>query len=813
MSILNDHVFLVLLRASVVIGITCTCSAGGLATAAAQSDPPTNCVQTSVVLVGANGDLAKRYLWQAVYDLHLHHRHTSRDTNSELVAVCATRKGLSADAARNLVLSSVSCAASNASADCQEERERFVSRVVPTQLNKDADYEALDALLRKHAAMNGCAEQRLFYLAIPAFAFAAAASNIGTYCRPDNTSANSWLRVVFEKPFGHDFESANTLATSLREHLHDSEILLIDHYLGKTGVKAIPLIRSLLSPRATRNLWSGAALAKVEISVSEALDAAGRTRYYDEYGVVCDMLQNHLTSLLVLSACELNDNMTSPNGSGGCTTDTMHDVLSAIQPVHPSHVLLGQYDDYQRHCCHDNAANCGGVSRTATFASVLLRLRLPEWRGVAFVLTSGKAMPERRAFLALHYKQSHDNHHGNACLATSPALVLNIQGGERGTHLKVTKAISLDVSLPPGWSWLDDDVVEGECPYRIAIVDEPGASAYSSLLRSAVHGPDVQFVDTTSLLTSWRAWSPVIDWMRYLPLRHYNRESAAAGFLRTVVDGGKLRFASHATVLENAPRTGMPSSNQQLLGGTVFTGEIDDLTERLVSRIAAAMLESVRTRGSFHLALPGGSSPRWLLLALSLSPVLDTAPWENVHVWQVDERCVHPMLDASQYNFRQLNAFLLRHRAVQPENIHAMPVWLAGGVCAETDNGTGAYSEWLRMHANYTLDMAILGVGADGHIASLFPHTTSSDLPGYVLLSRRHDDALAVTPSARMTLTYRTLRNARDMVLLIHGASKSGILSELQHADPNTSPLPAAQLARTRAGHVTWYIDRAAYGV
>ena len=755
-------------------------------------------VCTQVVLVGANGDLAKRYLWQAVFDLYMHQVQLA-DLNSDgvnMLAVSGTRKTMVVGDLHQLVLGSIQCDSVQAltQVKCDEVKGHFLGHVVGWKLKDAGDYQELATHLQEHARNAHCtSERRLFYLAIPAFAFESTAGFIGKLCRPTSQNGASWVRVVFEKPFGHDYTSAKELVDSVRAALRDDEILLIDHYLGKTGVMLVQQLRTMGFPR--NQLWSNLAVSQVNINVEETLDAAGRTGFYDSYGVVRDMLQNHLTSILLLLTCQLDTRH-------GCSAKSHLEVLKSIEHVSPAQVVLGQYESYQDHVCADKPTQCGIPSRTATFASVLLHLSSNQWRSVPFVLTSGKAMTDRHASVTLHLNPKTVP----LLSCQNPRVFINIQGGVHGTSLLIPAELSQhEATLPDGWHW-SGYVSLDNCVYQIATTAVT-VRPYSQLLRVAASNPDGHFVDAASLLESWRAWSPVLELLPYLPLKLYSPASVEAGFMKSRVSMKSLHLAAANEIRQIDNAFGL-AHGKQLLGAQLFVDELDRIIIMVIQDIVRQALEAIDERGSFHLALPGGSSPRPLLVSLASSTLADAIPWRLVHIWQVDERCVNPVTDSQHSNFIQLSRLLLQHRPILAENIHQMPVSLSNGFCSSGDDGCGAYSAQLSMYNGAILDSIVLGVGMDGHVASLFEHTQTSSVTNDVAITEQDR---ALVQSRRMTLTYNTLNRARSVSFIVLGSAKADIVQQLKGTGSDVPALPAAVVSTQRTGNTTWYIDKLAY--
>ena len=222
------------------------------------------------------------------------------------------------------------------------------------------------------------------------------------------------------------------------------------------------------------------------------------------------------------------------------------------------------------------------------------------------------------------------------------------------------------------------------------------------------------------------------------------------------------------------------------------------LFEAAAERFAAALRQAVAERGSFHVALAGGSTPAGLYRRLA-APDYGELPWEDCHVYFSDERCVPPT-DADS-NFRMAREALLDHVPIPAAQVHR----LAGE--DEPNTAAAAYAERLRadlpvVEGVPVLDLVLLGLGADGHIASLFPATSALDSTD--LAAAHWIPSLAAW---RLTLTFPVLHMARRTWLLVSGSGKAAIVARAQGL-PEAPPLPVQCLEPV--GEYLWLLDHAA---
>ena len=226
-----------------------------------------------------------------------------------------------------------------------------------------------------------------------------------------------------------------------------------------------------------------------------------------------------------------------------------------------------------------------------------------------------------------------------------------------------------------------------------------------------------------------------------------------------------------------------------------------ELARRAAEQLAARAAESIARTGRFAVALSGGSTPRTVYSLLAAPEFRDRIDWPRVHLFWGDERCVPPMHPDS--NFRMVQEALLSKIAIPAENIHRMmgenePAAAAAAYEQDLKKLFGAeQGDWPRF------DLIFLGLGEDGHTASLFPGTAALDATESWVVAVYVEKL----QSHRLTLTRPVIRAAAQVSFLVSGASKAEIVREIFASDRALDPYPAATVA-PRAGHLTWLIDR-----
>src|SRR5438093_6400995 len=248
----------------------------------------------AMVIFGATGDLTRKKLMPALYNLALQRL---LPASFEVVGVA---RGTLTDAEYRALMRESVVAHSRTSPVNAGVWESFAEHLSYVSLGGPDGYAALRERLASLDASAGTSGNRLFYLALPPPAYAATIEDLGA--RDVARTPHGWSRIVIEKPFGHDLESARRLSMALYRVFHEPEIFRIDHYLGKETVQNILVLRfanGIFEP-----IWNRQYVDHVQITVAESVGVEGRAEYYEEAGAVRDILQNHLLQLLTLVTME-----------------------------------------------------------------------------------------------------------------------------------------------------------------------------------------------------------------------------------------------------------------------------------------------------------------------------------------------------------------------------------------------------------------------------------------------------------------------------------------------------------------------------
>ncbi|KAF6726115.1 GDH/6PGL endoplasmic bifunctional protein [Oryzias melastigma] len=754
----------------------------------------------SVIIVGGTGDLAKKYLWQGFFQLYLHQAGGGNTFSFYGGGLSPAEK---ATPLLFEILKTVSCSKDVSPERCALLKEQFLRLSQYRQLKTLEDYQELAKQIEEQLQQEGMVEAgRLFYLSVPAFAYADIAEKINSSCRP---TSGAWLRVVLEKPFGHDYRSAQVLSTQLGNSLKEEEMYRIDHYLGKQVVSKILPFRKE-NQRFLEPIWNRHHIERIEIVLKETLDVKGRIPFYDQYGVIRDVLQNHLTEVMMLLTMKLPQNLSSSDE----VLRNKLEMLNSLLPLGKNQAVIGQYQAYKEEVQKELNRTQDRVSHTPTFAAVVAHIHDAQYEGVPILLISGKMLDERVGYARVLFKnnvfclQNHNNVH-----CKPKQIVFYFGHGSLGyPAVLVSKNLFKPAGTDALWKEVTDhkdvDVLGLSVSDYNVQVPAVNKEAYAELISHIFAGRKNSFVSTEILLASWALWTPLLNSLSSIFPRIYPGGSDNEAMLDVHLKGKEIKYNSEVVIISPDEMGGASPSSYQVMKGKFRSAEMvsawmEDLIERLAADIQGAAEAAVHQGGVFHLALSGGSTPLALFHRLALHHF--SFPWRDTHVWMVDERCVPPTEPDS--NFRSLHEHLLQHIKIPYYNIHPMPVQLNQRLCVEEDRGALLYEEELKKLVNgSSFHFILLGVGYDGHTASLFPGGK---------LDHHGESLVALTesptkPHQRMSLTLGAINRAHKVAVLVMGKGKHELVTQLSRTTENLLRYPVTGVNPAN-GSLAWYID------
>jgi glucose-6-phosphate 1-dehydrogenase len=347
-------------------------------------------------------------------------------------------------------------------------------------------YPRLGELLDRLGAP--AADNRLYYLATPPESYPCIVQHLGEARL--NHSEHGWTRLIIEKPFGRDLQSAVALNLQVHDVFAEDQIYRIDHYLGKETVQNLIVFRfanAIFEP-----IWNRNYIDHVQITVAETVGVESRAGYYDTAGVGRDMLQNHMLQLLTLTAME------PPYAfDARALRDEKVKVLQALRPIEARDTMPGQYIGYR------NEKGVASKSQTPTFAAVKIHIDNWRWQGVPFFLRSGKQLADKTTEISIVFKRPPHSLFPLAPgeLLTPNALTLCIQPAE-GMHLRFEAKL-------PGAS-MKRQTVDMSMNYAQGFNSPSVPEAYERLLLDALQGDAALFTRADEIELAWQAIDPVI---------------------------------------------------------------------------------------------------------------------------------------------------------------------------------------------------------------------------------------------------------------------------------------------------------------
>ena len=424
----------------------------------------------ALVLFGATGDLAKKKLWPALYNMVVH-----GTLAVPVTGVAATE--WDDDGLRSYARSSVEAALGKGK----------VMRKAMDKLTADLGYISGDyldpATFEQLAARLKGARHPVFYLAIPPGLFD------DVVARLEAAGLTKGARVVVEKPFGRDLRSARELNQVLHRAFPEEQIFRIDHFLGKEPIENLLVFRfanAVLEP-----IWNRRYVSSVQVTMAESFGVEGRGSFYDQVGTIRDVVENHLLQVVALLAME-------PPVSAGdeALRDEKAKVLSAMRPLRSKEVVRGQYEGYL------DEPGVAPDSTVETFAAVRVQIESWRWAGVPFFIRAGKTMPTtslqavvefrappRMLFAGEDGHQPHPNFMVLRLDENNDGVSLDLQAKQPGEAL-VSRPVALDLSYEKIFGHREE--------------------AYERLLDDAIAGDPGRFGRQDAVEDAWRVVDPIL---------------------------------------------------------------------------------------------------------------------------------------------------------------------------------------------------------------------------------------------------------------------------------------------------------------
>ncbi len=421
---------------------------------------------TTFVILGASGDLTKKKLIPAIYKL------VKKEKLNKFAIIGVSRSKI------NIILESkkyIKKPDDNVLKKLNSKTYHFESDFYSDKFNN------LDSFIKNVEKKHKLKSEKIFYLATLPQHFKSIINNF---------SKNKLKgKIVFEKPFGNDLKSAKDINKTIKKHFKEKEIYRIDHYLGKDTVQNLAILR--FTNKIFEPIWNNKHIKKINILVQEDFGVETRAKFYDKYGAIKDVLQNHLLQLLALVAMEKPKKLESKF--------IRNEKVKVLKKAKINKTILGQYKEYVKEVGHK--------SNTETFASVEMSINNSRWKGVPFFLTTGKNLSERSSNITIEFKEAPCVLFN--CELESNKLILDIQP-QQGFKMALNAKSPFSSKIIP---------INMDFCYNCHFPNSP--EAYEKLLEDVIKGDHSVFMRNDEIEYQWK----IVDKIKKKKLIKYNKKS------------------------------------------------------------------------------------------------------------------------------------------------------------------------------------------------------------------------------------------------------------------------------------------------
>lgn len=446
----------------------------------------------SVVVIGASGDLARKKILPALFALYC------QDLLPPHFRIFGfARTPYSDQDFRKLLVQHLTCRYAPGDS-CEARMEAFLDCCYYVS----GQYGDCDSYLELNQRMVEVEPERevnrLYYLSIPPSIFTNVAHALHDAGLVQSGAGTPWSRVVIEKPFGSDRASSDELVHEMEKVFAEAQTFRIDHYLGKEVLQNLMVLR--FANLVFEPLWNRDYIDSVQISWKENLSVEGRAGYFNDYGIVRDVMQNHLLEILALTAMEPCAKL-----DAGHICNEKIRVLRSIKPVSLEQMTLGQYRGAEvggkRIPGYLEEKDVPSDSRTPTYGAAVLHIDNERWRGVPFMIVAGKGLDSRKTEIRIRFKPVAASMFADytSRIGTNE-LVIRVQPDE-GIHLRVANKV-------PG-NPLNLKQSELSLRYKSEF-DELIPDAYESLILDAIRGDKSLFIRKDELAAAWDIFTPML---------------------------------------------------------------------------------------------------------------------------------------------------------------------------------------------------------------------------------------------------------------------------------------------------------------
>ena len=450
---------------------------------------------TAIVIFGGTGDLAKTKLLPALADLYIK---GLLPDNFQIIGL--SRKEMSDEEYQVFAKDSLKVKNHNHE---NEVIEKFCSHLSYVQGSFDdgSTYERIKEKLNAFDSDIGQCSSKLFYLAVPPQFYSLIfselnESNLMSLCNGEN----SWSRLLVEKPFGKDLDTAQKLEKQLCSLFDDDQIYRIDHYLAKDAIENIIAFR--FSNNIIADSWNKNQIESIQVRLFEAKNVSNRGSFYDDIGTLRDVGQNHMLQVLALLTMQAVD-VHDPKA----VREARASILKELCPQQPQTIIRGQYEGYV------DTVGVDPSSETETYFKLSVVSETNSWQGVQFILEAGKALSKNLSEAEVKFK--------------APDMCNCGFTNESHTHqniLRITFSPKQQISLSmwvkkPGFDFM---LEEKEFVLSSSEASESySPEAYERVLYDCIVGDQTRFVSGDEVEAAWQFITPILEQFKTLPLHKY----------------------------------------------------------------------------------------------------------------------------------------------------------------------------------------------------------------------------------------------------------------------------------------------------